>query len=100
MAVLTYTIAFCVCMWMSNHTCRLLKIYCVSIRLNIYFEQLPFQSVPTQLSYQHAKRCRRTDRQIDRQIDRQTDGFSALYSRLASFFLASLLHLFSLLAYG
>ena len=49
---------------------------CDPQRHSFHFEQVSFQYMLPRLSYQRAKKCRRTDR--------QTDGFSALYSRLAS----------------
>ena len=74
-------------------------------RHSFHFEQVRFQSALTWLSYQRAKKCRRTDGQTAFQLyivespvsiradmaelsacqkvqtDGRTDGFSALYSR-------------------
>ena len=37
---------------------------CVPQRQSLHFEQVPFQSVLTRLSYKCAKKCRHTDRQL------------------------------------
>ena len=69
MAVLAYISAFCAIVWMTKHTCRLLKhMWC---------------SQKTQLSFQASSISIDADTaDYIGVMDRQTDGFSTLYSRL------------------
>ena len=123
LAVLAYTSAFCALVWMSNRTCRLKNILRGPRGLSFHFEQVPLQSMLTRLRY-------RRDGQTDRQTDGQTAFQLYIVDRLASvpalscrcmhdltylllhllsllsllylpsFCLASLQHLFSVLANG
>ena len=69
MAVIFYAL-----LSINRWSCRLVKINLVFLkRHSFHFEQVPFRSMQTFLSYECAKTT-----------DERTDCFSALYSRLAS----------------